>query len=373
LRSRIRNLLELVFLFHLTLFLAATNLSFLYILEGDLKNAEKYADIAVATNRYNAKAQNNLGNCHHLKGNFDKAREYYLEAVSVDALCVEAMYNLGLAYKENSSFSDALVWFEKLHSILKSNPEVIYQIADIHAKSGNSDQAMEMFNILITVIPTDPGILARMGDIFAKEDNANQAFQAYSESYRYFPSNLQVISWLGSYYIDCEIYDQALQFYQRAAAIQPNESKWQLMIASCQRKSGNYQNALGSYTSIHGKFPENVECLRHLVRICTDLGISGVDAYTVKLGKAERGTKDYVEVSGKTKGDGVKGVEIDTTPSFAHARGTQVWCCYTELSRKRVIMCRMRRRIGMRMYRNCCLENLEIHSFPTFLIKLMNR
>jgi intraflagellar transport protein 88 len=89
-------------------------------LEGDLKNAEKYANIAVSTNRYNGKAQNYLGNCYHLKGDFEKAREYYMEAVSVDALCVEAMYNLGLAYKEKSSFSDALIWFEKLHSILKS-------------------------------------------------------------------------------------------------------------------------------------------------------------------------------------------------------------------------------------------------------------
>ncbi|KAJ1565120.1 Intraflagellar transport protein 88, partial [Cladochytrium tenue] len=73
---------------------AATNLSFLYFLEGEFRQAEKYAEAAVAADRYNAKALTNLGNCQYQKGSFDKAKEYYQEAVNVDALCTEAMYNL---------------------------------------------------------------------------------------------------------------------------------------------------------------------------------------------------------------------------------------------------------------------------------------
>ena len=42
---------------------AATNLSFLYFLEGDIPNAEKHAEVAVRTNRYNAQALINQGNC----------------------------------------------------------------------------------------------------------------------------------------------------------------------------------------------------------------------------------------------------------------------------------------------------------------------
>ena len=100
---------------------AATNLSFLYYLEGEYKNSEKYAEIAINSDRYNAKALTNLGNCHYQKGIYyiyiyicvyviklnicsihltagvyDKAKEYYQEATSVDALCTEAIYNLGL-------------------------------------------------------------------------------------------------------------------------------------------------------------------------------------------------------------------------------------------------------------------------------------
>lgn len=36
--------------------------------------------------------------------------------------------------------------------------------------------------------------------------------------------------------------------------------KWQLMIASCYRRSGNYQQALETYKKIHKRFPDNIEC-----------------------------------------------------------------------------------------------------------------
>lgn len=51
---------------------------------------------------------------------------------------------------------------------------------------------------------------------------------------------------------------------------------------------GNYQQALETYRNIHNKFPENVECLKFLVRICTDLGLKDVQEYAQKLKKAEK-------------------------------------------------------------------------------------
>ena len=49
---------------------AATNLSFLYYLDGDLKNSEHYADVAIEHDRYNSKAQTNKGNIYFARGIF---------------------------------------------------------------------------------------------------------------------------------------------------------------------------------------------------------------------------------------------------------------------------------------------------------------
>ena len=47
-----------------------------------------------------------------------------------------------------------------------------------------------------------------------------------------------------------------------ACIFRPNRVKWHLMIASCHRRSGNYQQALETYKFIHKKFPDNIECLK---------------------------------------------------------------------------------------------------------------
>ncbi|KAI8815627.1 uncharacterized protein EV422DRAFT_548801 [Fimicolochytrium jonesii] len=278
---------------------AATNLSFLYFLDGDYKQAERYSDLAIGNDRYNAKAQTNRGNCYFVKGNYEKAKEHYQQAINVDAVCTEAMYNLGLVNKQLGLHLEALQWFEKLYAILRNSAEVIFQIADIHDKQGNLQQAMEWFNILISVVPTDPGVLARLGDMFVRDGDKSQAFQYYSESYRYFPSNMDVLAWLGAYYVECEVYEQAVQFFERAATIQPQQVRWQLMIASCYRRVGSYQQSFETYKRIHEKFPDNVECLRFLVRICTDLGMKEVAEYADKLARTER-AKERSSVSSET-------------------------------------------------------------------------
>lgn len=93
---------------------AATNISFLYFLEKDYKNSEKYAELALDYDRYNAKALVNQGNCFFMRGDFSRAREHYLEAIGVAADCIEALYNLALVNKKMNQYQDALIALEKL-------------------------------------------------------------------------------------------------------------------------------------------------------------------------------------------------------------------------------------------------------------------
>jgi intraflagellar transport protein 88 len=108
---------------------AATNISFLYFLEGEYPNSEKYADMALNYDRYNAKALVNKGNCLFAKNDFLRAKENYLEAIGVEADCVEALYNLALVNKKLNSYMEALTALEKLQTIVSKYPEVVYQMA----------------------------------------------------------------------------------------------------------------------------------------------------------------------------------------------------------------------------------------------------
>ncbi|KAM3607785.1 uncharacterized protein V6R79_013939 [Siganus canaliculatus] len=267
---------------------AATNLSFLYLLEKDYDQADRYADLAMNADRYNPAALNNKGNTEFVKQDYEKAAEFYKEALRNDSSCTEALYNLGLAYKRLNRLKEALDCFLKLHAILRNSAQVMYQLASLYELLEDPQQAIDLLMQVVSVTPTDPQALAKLGELHDAEGDKSQAFQYYYESFRYFPSNIEVIEWLGAYYIETQFCEKAIQYFERATLIQPTQVKWQLMVASCYRRSGSYQKALETYKDIHRKFPENVECLRFLVRLCTDMGLKEVQEYATKLKKVEK-------------------------------------------------------------------------------------
>ncbi|XP_028291648.1 intraflagellar transport protein 88 homolog isoform X2 [Gouania willdenowi] len=267
---------------------AATNLSFIYFLEKDFDQADRFADLAMNADRYNPAALTNKGNIVFVKQEYEKAAEFFKEALRNDSMCTEALYNLGLTYKRMNHVEEGLDCFIKLHNILRNSTQVMYQVASLYELKENYPEAIEWLMKVISVTPTDPHVLAKLGQLFDIDGDKSQAFQYYSESFRYLPSNITVIEWLGAHYIETQFCEKAIQYFERATLIQPNQVKWQLMVASCYRRSGNYQKALETYKDIHHKFPENIECLRFLVRLCTDMGLKEVQEYATKLKKVEK-------------------------------------------------------------------------------------
>ncbi|KAL7983341.1 hypothetical protein Chor_000217, partial [Crotalus horridus] len=236
------------------------------LLENEIIQASNYADLAVNSDRYNPAALTNKGNTIFINGDYEKAAEFYKESLRNDSSCTEALYNIGLSYKKLNRLDEALDSFLKLHAILRNSAQVLFQIASIYELMEDPNQAIEWLMQLISVVPTDSHALAKLGELYDSEGDKSQAFQYYYESYRYFPSNIEVIEWLGAYYIDTQFCEKAIHYFERAALIQPTQVKWQLMVASCYRRSG----------------------LRFLVRLCTDMGMKEVQEYATKLKRVEK-------------------------------------------------------------------------------------
>ncbi|XP_061648470.1 intraflagellar transport protein 88 homolog isoform X2 [Phyllopteryx taeniolatus] len=245
---------------------ASTNLSALFFLEKDYEQAERYADLAMIADRYNPGALVNKGNTEFVKQDYAKAAEYFKEALRNDSSCTEALRNLGLTYKKLHHLEDALDCFLKLHTILRDSAEVMYQLADTYELMEDPHQAVEWLMQVISVVPNDPKALAKLADLHDLEGDKSQALHYYCESFRLFPCNMEVIEWLAAYYVQTQLYEKAIHYFDRAILVQPTEVRWQLMVASCYRRSG----------------------LRFLVRLSQDMGLQEVQDYTSKLKKVEK-------------------------------------------------------------------------------------
>ena len=110
---------------------AATNLSFLYLLQNQVSQAEKYANEAIESDRFNTGGLVNRGNCCFKQNELSKAREYYREALKCEATCVEALYNFVVVSKRLGHHRKALDAAVKLNYIIKGHPYALYQIANM--------------------------------------------------------------------------------------------------------------------------------------------------------------------------------------------------------------------------------------------------
>eukprot|EP00835_Amoeboradix_gromovi_P004495 NODE_353_length_10269_cov_0.284759.p3 type:complete len:460 gc:universal NODE_353_length_10269_cov_0.284759:7357-8736(+) len=106
---------------------ASNNLAFLYLVQKDLINAEKYCSIVLQQDMYNSKALVNMGCIYYEKSNFNKAIEYFTKALSSDSLCISALHNLALI-KTTLQQHEGLHLFLKLYSLHKHHHEAMYNI-----------------------------------------------------------------------------------------------------------------------------------------------------------------------------------------------------------------------------------------------------
>ena len=269
--------------------LAATNLSFLYLLEQDFDKADHYASLAVQADKYNAQALVNKGNCHFRAGREEQARDSYLEAVGVQADCVEAMYNLGYVSKLLGDYDEAVLIYRKLGELVPRAPEVVWELADCWERKGDLGATIDALHRLINIVPADPAVWARIASLWDKEGNEEQAFNCYLESYHHCPSDLDVITWLGAYYRERRLYEQALKFFERAVSIAPKEPRYLLMTASCYRQMDQKQEALDLYEMALRVDPLNRQTLEYLVKLCDEMGLAAKSEYY------QRQLRDLVE------------------------------------------------------------------------------
>lgn len=342
---------------------AATNLAFLYLLEGDVEQATRFASLAVKHDRYNAKALVNMGeiaalagcldcqfvgrivlvvlpttaialpvalrvlpcagNCLCETGELERAKELFLEAIGVEADCVEAIFDLGLVNKQLGVYGEAIQAFEKLHTLVPSSPEVLYHLGNLHDSLGNHERAIKYFSYLVSRVKSDPAVLARLGHLFNTNGDETEAFRYHSDSFGYFPVNLDVISFLGIWYVKAELYEKAITYFERAAEVEPKEAKWRLMVASCYRRMQDPQGALTLYQAIHADFPDNMECLSYIVAICRDMGrpFSEYEEKLVRLEREQAETGADMDDSGDFGSAGPGGDDAGFVPGDSPPRG----------------------------------------------------
>ncbi|XP_075972399.1 intraflagellar transport protein 88-like protein nompB [Anticarsia gemmatalis] len=139
----------------------------------------------------------------------------------------------------------------------------------------------------------DAGVTCALAQLHSEMGDTQTAKHHYQDVEAVWPCEISALEWLAN---EAQP-DAALQYYRRAARLQPNNPQWGLLMGACLRASGKYQEALALYKKMNTRFPDNVQCLKLIVKLCGDQGLSETTAWTRELQRAQARVKQKDQVS----------------------------------------------------------------------------
>ncbi|CAH0717255.1 unnamed protein product, partial [Brenthis ino] len=149
----------------------------------------------------------------------------------------------------------------------------------------------------------DAGVTCALAQLHSDMGDAQTAKHYYQDVEAAWPCEVGALRWLAR---DAAP-ELALQYYRRAARLQPNNPEWGLLLGGCLRASGRYQDALALYKKLNARFPDNVQCLKLIVKLCGDQGLSETSAWSRELQRAQARRKQLERVSVTSAGSGSSG------------------------------------------------------------------
>ncbi|XP_074788221.1 intraflagellar transport protein 88 homolog isoform X3 [Athene noctua] len=204
--------------------------------------------------RVKSAAATNLSFLYYLENELAQATNYADLAVNSDRYNPAALTNKGNTVFANGDFEKAAEFYKEALRNDSSCTEALYNLGLTYKKLNRIDEALDCFLKLHAILRNSAQVLHQIANIHTG-------------------ISLQTLRSLNGL---------------EPITLTPSFVKKLLSTLKEQHLSCNYQKALEKYKVIHRKFPENVECLRFLVRLCTDMGLKEVQEYMTKLKKVEK-------------------------------------------------------------------------------------
>ncbi|CAG9791902.1 unnamed protein product [Diatraea saccharalis] len=155
----------------------------------------------------------------------------------------------------------------------------------------------------------DVGVTCALAQLHSEMGDMQTAKHHYQDVEAVWPCEISALEWLASESPP----DIAIQYYRKAARLQPGNvtttisPRWGLLMGGCLRASGRYQEALVLYKKMNARFPDNVQCLKLIVKLCGDQGLSETSAWNKELQRAQARVKQQERVAVTSAGSGSSG------------------------------------------------------------------
>ncbi|XP_063379795.1 intraflagellar transport protein 88 homolog [Cydia fagiglandana] len=244
------------------------------------------------------------------------AAQQLTAASHLDPADLIAMHDLALALERSSSHSGATARWSRMRSAGGAGGTLRALAAAGLARRARALPAPSApdhwYN---TVGSWDAGVTCALAQWYSEIGDTQTAKHHYQDVEAIWPCDVSALEWLAGEARGSEP-ELALQYYRRAARLQPSNPQWGLLMGGCLRASGRYQEALSLFKKMNARFPDNVQCLKLIVKLCGDQGLAETSAWSRELQRAQARLKQSERASVPSAGSGSSGASQSPIDQF---------------------------------------------------------
>lgn len=201
---------------------AMINLSYCYIYQDKLKEAEDLLKKAIETDKTCALAHYNMALLLDKTGETDKSFDEYMEALRFGSGIWQAEMQMGISLLNDGNLDYAIGHFNRVKELSKNLPDGYLGLARIYIMQDSLDKADAELNEALTLSPDNIDALNCKGIILQKSSKSIEAITQFLKILEKTPDQPEICYNLGVCYEDAGQNTKAVKFYEKYLELYPD-------------------------------------------------------------------------------------------------------------------------------------------------------
>jgi len=205
-------------------------LSKIYLMNGDLDQAQMNAEIALKIDPYYAEVYHTLGLIYEAKGMLKEAAPYHERAFFINPNLVEPMQRLEYLYRRMGRPDETLKIFERALDKYANYMTVLERVAGLYLERGLNDKAFEVAKKMVRLdARAASGYLIR-AEVFLRRGESDQAFSDFQQVLLNDPKNIPAHLGMGRVYLLRGDREKARNEFEQVLMLDPNNAYAKKML-----------------------------------------------------------------------------------------------------------------------------------------------
>jgi len=190
-----------------------------YAALGQLEEAVKNYENALAIKPDYSDVSYNLGNVLKDLGHLEKAVESYKKTIAIEPNYYAAQHNLGVTLQELGLFNDAAEQYEQALNIKPDNIEARINLGYVYQSLGQLEEAVAQYDSILSIHPGNIEALNNLGIINRELGYSDEAISYYKKALEIDPGYAGAYYNLGFIYQDLGQVEDSIEQYEKAISI----------------------------------------------------------------------------------------------------------------------------------------------------------